>query len=92
MSMGSDNTWVGKKPLRRIGGMSDALSIASDLGYSVAPAPPPPTPPVKTQTFTFYHLQFHFFANVMWMIGGWEIHLGLVGFCFDAGRASELVW
>ncbi|KAL6136955.1 hypothetical protein ACLB2K_062250 [Fragaria x ananassa] len=41
MSMGSDNTWVGKKPLRRIGGMSDALSIASDLGFSVAAAPTP---------------------------------------------------
>ncbi|XVF71844.1 hypothetical protein PTKIN_Ptkin12aG0071900 [Pterospermum kingtungense] len=37
MSMGSDTTWVGKKPLRRIGGMSDALSIASDLGFSVPP-------------------------------------------------------
>ncbi|KAK9151561.1 hypothetical protein Syun_009870 [Stephania yunnanensis] len=40
MSMGSDTTWVGKKPLRRLGGMSDALSIASDLGFSV---PPPPS-------------------------------------------------
>ncbi|XVF38126.1 hypothetical protein REPUB_Repub20aG0071500 [Reevesia pubescens] len=39
MSMGSDTTWVGKKPLRRIGGMSDALSIIADLGFSV-PAPP----------------------------------------------------
>ncbi|WCJ37496.1 AUGMIN subunit 2 [Euphorbia peplus] len=39
MSMGSDNTWVGRKPLRRIGGMSDALSIAADLGFSVAPLP-----------------------------------------------------
>ncbi|KAL8481898.1 hypothetical protein ACS0TY_027604 [Phlomoides rotata] len=39
MSMGSDTTWVGKKPLRRVGGMSDALSIAADLGYSVAPPP-----------------------------------------------------
>ncbi|KAJ0052927.1 hypothetical protein Pint_01964 [Pistacia integerrima] len=41
MSMGSDtgSTWVGKKPLRRIGGMSDALSIAADLGFSVAPPP-----------------------------------------------------
>ncbi|KAG2332776.1 hypothetical protein Bca52824_003956 [Brassica carinata] len=39
MSMGSDSTWVGKKPIRRIGGFSDALSIASDLGYSVAPPP-----------------------------------------------------
>ncbi|XP_024030724.1 AUGMIN subunit 2 [Morus notabilis] len=39
MSMGSDTTWVGKKPLRRIGGMSDALSIASDLGFSVSPPP-----------------------------------------------------
>ncbi|KAL6975675.1 AUGMIN subunit 2 [Sarracenia purpurea var. burkii] len=40
MSMGSDTTWVGKKPLRRLGGMSDALSIAADLGFSV---PPPPS-------------------------------------------------
>ncbi|KAK8674252.1 hypothetical protein V6N13_045019 [Hibiscus sabdariffa] len=40
MSMGTDATWVGKKPLRRIGGMSDALSIAADLGFSV---PPPPS-------------------------------------------------
>ncbi|XP_043723551.1 AUGMIN subunit 2-like [Telopea speciosissima] len=39
MSMGNDTTWVGKKPLRRLGGMSDALSIAADLGFSV---PPPP--------------------------------------------------
>ncbi|XP_022158478.1 AUGMIN subunit 2-like [Momordica charantia] len=39
MSMGSDTTWVGKKPLRRIGGMSDALSIAADLGFSVSPPP-----------------------------------------------------
>ncbi|XP_057508205.1 AUGMIN subunit 2 isoform X2 [Actinidia eriantha] len=40
MSMGSDTTWVGKKPIRRLGGMSDALSIAADLGFSV---PPPPS-------------------------------------------------
>ncbi|KFK31095.1 hypothetical protein AALP_AA6G067500 [Arabis alpina] len=39
MSMGNDNTWVGKKPIRRIGGLSDALSIASDLGFAVAPPP-----------------------------------------------------
>ncbi|CAI0417379.1 unnamed protein product [Linum tenue] len=39
MAMGGDATWVSKKPLRRIGGMSDALSIAADLGYSVAPPP-----------------------------------------------------
>ncbi|OWM75402.1 AUGMIN subunit 2 [Punica granatum] len=39
MAMAGDTTWVGKKPLRRIGGMSDALSIASDLGFSVAPTP-----------------------------------------------------
>ncbi|XP_074275884.1 AUGMIN subunit 2-like [Silene latifolia] len=36
MSTGSDTSWVGKKPLRRVGGMSDALSIASDLGFRVA--------------------------------------------------------
>ncbi|KDP35724.1 hypothetical protein JCGZ_10496 [Jatropha curcas] len=39
MLMGSDTTWVSKKPVRRIGGMSDALSIAADLGFSVAPPP-----------------------------------------------------
>ncbi|KAJ6710752.1 HAUS AUGMIN-LIKE COMPLEX SUBUNIT 2 [Salix koriyanagi] len=39
MSMSSDSTWVGKKPIRRIGGMADALSIAADLGFSVAPPP-----------------------------------------------------
>ncbi|KAK6919310.1 HAUS augmin-like complex subunit 2 [Dillenia turbinata] len=39
MSMGTDTTWVSKKPLRRVGGMSDALSIAADLGYPVAPHP-----------------------------------------------------
>lgn len=39
MSMGSDTSWVGRKPIRRIGGMSDALSIAADLGFSVAPPP-----------------------------------------------------
>uniref|UniRef100_A0A5B6ZDH3 HAUS augmin-like complex subunit 2 n=1 Tax=Davidia involucrata TaxID=16924 RepID=A0A5B6ZDH3_DAVIN len=39
MSMGSDTTWVGKKPLRRLGGMSDALSIAADLGFPVPPSP-----------------------------------------------------
>nr|XP_043625079.1 AUGMIN subunit 2 [Erigeron canadensis] len=37
---GSDSSsWVGRKPLRRLGGMSDALSIASELGFSVAPPP-----------------------------------------------------
>ncbi|GAB2274942.1 AUGMIN subunit 2 [Dionaea muscipula] len=39
MSTGNDTSWVGKKPLRRVGGMSDALSIASDLGFHVAPPP-----------------------------------------------------
>ncbi|XP_015085745.1 AUGMIN subunit 2 [Solanum pennellii] len=38
--MGSDSTWVGRKPMRRLGGMSDALSIAAELGFSV---PPPPS-------------------------------------------------
>ncbi|KAD6794428.1 hypothetical protein E3N88_05324 [Mikania micrantha] len=36
---GSDSGWVGRKPLRRLGGMSDALSIAADLGFTVAPPP-----------------------------------------------------
>ncbi|OIS97457.1 PREDICTED: AUGMIN subunit 2-like [Nicotiana attenuata] len=30
---------IGRKPMRRIGGMSDALSIASELGFSVRPPP-----------------------------------------------------
>ncbi|KAM0024498.1 putative cathepsin H [Helianthus debilis subsp. tardiflorus] len=37
---GSDGSWVGRKLLRRLGGMSDALSIAANLGFSVAPPPP----------------------------------------------------
>lgn len=37
--MGSDSTWVGRKPVRRLGGMSDALSIAADLGFAVSPPP-----------------------------------------------------
>ncbi|KAG6385244.1 hypothetical protein SASPL_154074 [Salvia splendens] len=48
MSMGGDTTWVGKKPLRRVGGMSDALSIAADLGFTVAP---PPSQVVGTAIF-----------------------------------------
>ncbi|XP_058110623.1 AUGMIN subunit 2 [Magnolia sinica] len=39
ISSNSDTSWVGKKPIRRLGGMADALSIATDLGFSV----PPPT-------------------------------------------------
>ena len=43
MSMGmggsDSNTWVAKKPLKRLGGMSDALSLAADLGFSVNPPP-----------------------------------------------------
>ncbi|KAF6165375.1 hypothetical protein GIB67_018819 [Kingdonia uniflora] len=35
MSMGGDPTGVGKKLLRRLGGMSDALSIALNLGFSI---------------------------------------------------------
>lgn len=31
----ADTAWVGKKPLRRLGGMADALAIAADLGFSV---------------------------------------------------------
>eukprot|EP00249_Psilotum_nudum_P004108 c17649_g1_i1 orf=418-1341(-) len=30
-----ETAWVGKKPLRRLGGMADALSIAADLGFPV---------------------------------------------------------
>ncbi|VFR01693.1 unnamed protein product [Cuscuta campestris] len=37
--MGMDSTWVGRKPVRRLGGMSDALSIAADLGFAVSPPP-----------------------------------------------------
>ncbi|XP_009628851.1 AUGMIN subunit 2 [Nicotiana tomentosiformis] len=39
--MGSESnpTWVGRKPMRRLGGMSDALSIASELGFSLQTPP-----------------------------------------------------
>lgn len=57
MSMGSDTSWVGKKPLRRLGGMSDALSIAADLGFSVNPPP--------SQVLSFGFLNFTaFFVNI----------------------------
>lgn len=39
MSMASESSWVGRKPVKRIGGMSDALSIAADLGFSMSPPP-----------------------------------------------------
>ncbi|KAF6168182.1 hypothetical protein GIB67_011567 [Kingdonia uniflora] len=39
VSMGGDPTGVGKKPLRRLGRMSDALSIASNLGFSIPLSP-----------------------------------------------------
>ncbi|KAL9317490.1 hypothetical protein ACSQ67_014007 [Phaseolus vulgaris] len=39
MSMASESSWVGRKPVKRIGGMSDALSIAADLGFSMSPSP-----------------------------------------------------
>lgn len=56
--MGSDtgSTWVGKKPLRRIGGMSDALSIAADLGFSVAP--PPSQVPTSSIAHTFFLMNY----------------------------------
>lgn len=40
---GSDHnscSWVGRKPSRPLGGMSDVLAIASDLGYSRFRPPP----------------------------------------------------
>ncbi|CAI8586386.1 unnamed protein product [Vicia faba] len=36
MLMSSASSWVGRKPVRRGGGMSTALSIANDLGFSVS--------------------------------------------------------
>ncbi|XP_019165933.1 PREDICTED: AUGMIN subunit 2-like [Ipomoea nil] len=39
MMMGSEPALVGRKPARRLGGMSDALSIAADIGFSVSPSP-----------------------------------------------------
>ncbi|KAJ8538563.1 hypothetical protein K7X08_027784 [Anisodus acutangulus] len=38
--LSSTTTWVGRKPMRRLGGMSDALSIVAELGFSL---PPPPS-------------------------------------------------
>jgi len=39
MSMASESSWVGRKPVKRIGGMPDALSFAADLGFSMSPPP-----------------------------------------------------
>ncbi|XP_058758042.1 AUGMIN subunit 2-like [Vicia villosa] len=36
MSMANESSWVGRKAVKRIGGMSDALSIAADLGFPVS--------------------------------------------------------
>ena len=55
MSMGSDTSWVGKKPLRRLGGMSDALSIAADIGFSVNP------PPSQVLPLLGFSISLHFF-------------------------------
>lgn len=62
--MGSDtgSTWVGKKPLRRIGGMSDALSIAADLGFSVAP--PPSQVPTSSIAHIFFNELFAFILSL----------------------------
>ncbi|KAI0510615.1 hypothetical protein KFK09_011223 [Dendrobium nobile] len=37
MSITGDPVWAGKKPSKRLGGMAEALSIASDLGFSIPP-------------------------------------------------------
>lgn len=60
--MAGDSTWVGKKPLRRIGGMSDALSIASDLGFTVAP-PPSQVGNVPRSSFS----RSRYFDENLWM-------------------------
>ncbi|GAB2228747.1 hypothetical protein Droror1_Dr00022876 [Drosera rotundifolia] len=47
--MTTTTSWVGKKPVRRVGGMSDALSIASDLGFRLSSPSPQPPPPSSAQ-------------------------------------------
>lgn len=37
MSVPADGAWAGRKPPKRLGGMAEALSIASDLGFSIPP-------------------------------------------------------
>ncbi|XP_038976338.1 AUGMIN subunit 2-like [Phoenix dactylifera] len=37
MSVSGDAGWATKKPPKRLGGMAEALSIASDLGFSIPP-------------------------------------------------------
>ncbi|XP_017701536.1 AUGMIN subunit 2-like isoform X1 [Phoenix dactylifera] len=37
MSVSGDAGWGAKKPPKRLGGMAEALSIASDLGFSIPP-------------------------------------------------------
>lgn len=56
MSMSSKSSWVGRKPVKRAGGMSDALSIATDLGYSVS------TPSSKVPIFVLSS-NSHLFQN-----------------------------
>lgn len=46
----ADTAWVGKKPLRRLGGMADALSIAADLGFSVPQEDAVPSPGASDKT------------------------------------------
>ncbi|MCI04899.1 haus augmin-like complex subunit 2 [Trifolium medium] len=40
MLMSSKSSWVRRKPVKRIGGMSNALSIATHLGFSVSTPSP----------------------------------------------------
>jgi hypothetical protein len=80
--MGTDSTWVGKKPLRRIGGMADALSIAADLGFSV---PPPPTQVGRPTSlslslcmYEFMRIMYVLFCNFVLTLGDSDLD----PFCF----------
>ncbi|CAK8574217.1 unnamed protein product [Lathyrus sativus] len=52
MSMGNESSWVGRKAVKRIGGMSDALSIAADLGFNVSSSSSPHDPPQNSSPTT----------------------------------------
>lgn len=75
MSMGSDTSWVGKKPLRRLGGMADALSIASDLGFSI---PPPPSQVLASRSYNTNSTHFLSFKDVSYK---WAWFVSATGFC-----------
>lgn len=61
--MGSESSWVGRKAVKRIGGMSDALSIAADLGFSISPSPSSSSSNVLLYSLFFLLQSIIYFTN-----------------------------